>query len=96
MGLIFKDDWLDGFGSWALGYIPFGGIDFGEIQGVALATGDGDGTAYYNAWIVAGDRFFSEADMALQSNQRTVAKELFLKASEMLCNILSSNLRLPC
>jgi hypothetical protein len=35
VGVLFKDDLLDRFGTWALGYSPYGGADFGEIQAVA-------------------------------------------------------------
>ena len=37
MGLLFKDDLLDEFGSWPIAYIPYGGADFGEIAAVAKA-----------------------------------------------------------
>ncbi len=79
---IFKNDFLNGFGTWSLGYIPFGGIDYGEIQGVALATGDGDEGAYYEAWMNAGNRFVAEADETFQNGRPVIAKELYLKASE--------------
>ena len=46
MGILFKNDFLDGFGTWALGYIPYGGADFGEVQAIAQAVGDGDESAY--------------------------------------------------
>ena len=50
MGLIFKDDFQDEFGSWPIAYIPYGGADFGEILAVAQAVGDGDDAAFYDAW----------------------------------------------
>jgi hypothetical protein len=40
MGLIFKDDFHDEFGTWPIAYIPYGGADFGEMQAVARAIGD--------------------------------------------------------
>ena len=40
MGLLFKDDFHDKFGTWPLAYIPYGGPDFGEILAVARAVGD--------------------------------------------------------
>ena len=82
MGLLFKSDFHDEFGSWPLAYIPYGGIDFGEILGIAQAVGDGDDSAFYQAWITAGDRFTTEATNALDHGRRDVARELFLKASE--------------
>lgn len=49
MGLLFMSDFHDEFGTWPLAYMPYGGIDFGEIMGVAQAVGDGDDSALYEA-----------------------------------------------
>ena len=45
MGLIFKDDLHNEFGTWPLAYIPYGGADFGEVAAVARAVGEGDDSA---------------------------------------------------
>jgi len=82
MGLLFKRDFHDEFGTWALGFIPYGGIDFGEITAVAQAVGDGDDSAFYEAWVAAGDRFSTEAIDTLAKGRQAVARDLFLKASE--------------
>src|ERR1700743_1311856 len=42
IGLLFKNDLLDEFGSWSLSYIPYGGPEFAEIQAVGATVGDGD------------------------------------------------------
>ena len=81
MGLLFKDDLLDEFGSWPIAYIPYGGADFGEIAAVAKAVGDGDGSAFHQAWAAAGDRFAAEADAAERRGAIASARELFLRAS---------------
>src|SRR5262245_40127501 len=81
MGVLFKNDFLDGFGTWALGYIPYGGADFGEVQAVAQAVGDGDESAFYDAWVFAADRMTAEAEDSLAKGHRTSARELFLRAS---------------
>jgi len=39
MGVLFGDGFLDGFGTWPLGYIRYGGPDFGEFTAVAKAIG---------------------------------------------------------
>ena len=31
MGLVFKDDFHDEFGTWPIAYIPYGGADLGEV-----------------------------------------------------------------
>ena len=81
MGLLFKDDLLDEFGLWPIAYIPYGGADFGEIAAVAKAVGDGDGSAFHQAWAAAGDRFAAEADAAERRGGNASARELFLRAS---------------
>ncbi len=78
MGIVFKNDFLDEFGKWSLAYIPYGGADFGEILAVARAVGDGDDSAFYSAWVSAGDRLTAEAEAALAKGHRTSAQQLFL------------------
>lgn len=66
---------------WALGYIPFGGADFGEVQAVAEAVADGDDGAFHDAWVTAGARLKAEADAALAKGHVASARELYLRAS---------------
>ena len=81
MGLIFKDQFHDEFGTLPLGYIPYGGADFGEIAAVALSVGDGDDSTFYDAWVEAAGRLAGEAQTLADRGRRTSARELFLKAS---------------
>ena len=81
MGLLFKDEIHDEFGTWPLAYIPYGGADLGEVQAVARAVGDGDDGAFYGAWTAAGERLAAEAETALAAGRRISARELFLRAS---------------
>lgn len=71
----------DEFGRWPVAYIPYGGADFGEIEAVAAAVGDGDDDAYHAAWTASGDRIASAADAALRRGHRASARGLFLRAS---------------
>jgi hypothetical protein len=50
---------------------------------MAAAVGDGDATAYFNAWIAAGDRLVAAAGEALIV-LRFSASELCLRASSSL------------
>ena len=81
VGQIFKDKQLNEFGCWALAYIPYGGADFGEIVAVADEVGEGDDSAFYGAWISAGDRLVAEAETALADGHQESARELLLRAS---------------
>lgn len=81
MGILFKDDLHDSFGTRALGYIPFGGTDFGEVQAVARAVGERDDDAFYAAWIGAGDRLAERGREALAKGRRASARDAFLRAA---------------
>lgn len=79
--VLFKDALHDQFAGLALGFIPYGGADFGEILAVARAVGDGDDAAYYKAWSDAGDRLVERAQAELAAGRRTSARDAFLRAS---------------
>jgi hypothetical protein len=78
---LFRDALHEDFGTWPIAYIPYGGVDFGEIQAVAEAIVDGDDGAYYDAWNDAGDRLSEEADTALAKGHTASARALYLRAS---------------
>ena len=81
MGLLFKDDLHDEFGTWPLGYIPFGGADFGEVRAVAAAVGDGDDEAFCDAWCAAGDRLADEAADDEAAGRHASARDGWLRAA---------------
>ena len=81
MGVLFEDGFLDGFGTWPLAYIPYGGPDFGELAVVGSTVGNGDAAAYYAAWIAAGDRTVGAAGLANDAGHKQSARELYLRAS---------------
>lgn len=81
MGLAFNNDLHDEFGRWPAAYIPYGSADLGEILAVGRAVGDGDDSAFYDAWTSAGDRLAAEAKETESRGLRASARELFLRAS---------------
>lgn len=81
MGLLFKDDLHDEFGTWPLGYIPCGGADFGEVRAVAEAVGDGDDAAFCDAWCAAGDRMAGAAAADEAAGRRASARDGWLRAA---------------
>ena len=81
MTSLFKDELHEDFGTWPLGYIPYGGADFGEVRAVAEAVGAGDDGAYHQAWMLAGDRLKAEADATAARGHVASARELYLRAS---------------
>lgn len=81
MGLAFNNPLHDEFGTWPVAYIPYGGADMGEILAVGQAVGDGDDSAFHEAWMAAGDRLADEAAQTQRRGLRASARELFLRAS---------------
>lgn len=79
--MLFRNAFHDGFGTWPLAYIPTGGADYGEVQAVAEAVGDGDDDAYYDAWMAAGDRLEREARTCLSAGSAAGAQAQYLKAA---------------
>ena len=70
MGRFFTDAMHDQFGSWLLGYTATGGPDTGLLAAVGAAVGEGDGDAYYAAWMEAGDRLLAEAEATTHRESR--------------------------
>ena len=81
MASLFRNELHEEFGTWPLAYIPYGGADFGEVQAIAEAVGDGDDAAYYAAWHAAGERLRAEADAVLRRGHVASARALYLRAS---------------
>lgn len=78
---IFRNALHDQLGSWPLAYIPYGGADFGEIESIAAAVGDGDDDAFHLAWTDAAERLHAEASAARASGHEATAQALYLKAA---------------
>ena len=81
MATIFESAFHDGFGTWPLAYIPYGGADFGDVAAVAEKVGHGDDSAFYDAWVEAAQRQQAEADATLARAKTASARELYLRAS---------------
>lgn len=81
LGQLFSDEFHNEFGTWMLGYTPYGGGDYGDVAAVAAAVGEGDDTAFYDAWLAAGDRWNAEAAAAEAAGHRVSASDLYLRAS---------------
>ena len=78
---LFANELHESFGTWPLGYIPYGGADFGEVAAVAAAVGDGDDDRYHEAWIAAAARLSAAAEAAQAGGHSASARELHLRAS---------------
>jgi len=71
----------DEFGSFALGFVPYGGADVGQVEALMKQVGDGDDDAFYEAWRGAGDRLFEQAKEAEGKGHAQSARESYLRAA---------------
>jgi len=78
---MFMNPLHDEFGSWAVGYAPYGGADVGEVAAIANAVGDGDDNAFFDAWRVAADRLAGQAKDAEAAGHPASACESYLHAA---------------
>lgn len=78
---MFRDVLHDQLGRWPLGYIPYGGADYGEVERIAAVVGDGDDSAFYDAWCAGGERLLDEAHAALARGHIASAHDAFLQAA---------------
>lgn len=81
MTAIFKDGLHDQLGTWPLGYIPYGGADYGEIEAIARVVGDGDDTDFHDAWTAAADRIREDGERAEGKGHQASARESYLRAA---------------
>lgn len=77
---LFQHPLHDDFGSWPIAFIPFGGVDYGEIAAVGRAVADGGDSAFHAAWAQAAERLAAEGEAVLARGHRDSARALFLKA----------------
>lgn len=81
MSAIFRDELHEQLGTWPLGYIPYGGADYGEVEAIAHAIGDGDDSLFYDAWSAAADRMMVDGRQAETKGHLASARESFLRAA---------------
>ncbi|WP_182357284.1 alpha/beta hydrolase family protein [Tomitella gaofuii] len=80
---LFDSAFHDRFGQWPVGCIPAGGADMGDVVAVANAVGDGDDSAFYDAFVASGDAHAADAQSLLTAGRRRSARARFLRASCM-------------
>ncbi|TPE48799.1 alpha/beta hydrolase family protein [Amaricoccus solimangrovi] len=81
MARIFRNELHEELGTWALGYAPAGGADYGEVVAIAEAVGHGGDDVFHDVWRAAGERMVSGAVAALEAGHRASARDQFLRAA---------------
>jgi hypothetical protein len=56
-------------------------LSLGEVQAVSAVARDGDASAFYEAWVAAGDRLAEQAAQARDAGDTSTARMLFLKSA---------------
>ena len=81
---LFTDPLLDQFASWALGFIPTGGGDLGEIVAIADAHRDADDDEFFDAWSSAAQRHYDAATSAEAAGHPASARDHYLRVASYL------------
>ncbi len=81
MTSLFSDALHERLGAWPLGYIPYGGADYGEVLSIARTVKDGDDNAFHAAWMEGADTMMDEAHVAHAQGHWQSARDLFLRAA---------------
>jgi len=81
---LFPDDLHDEFAGWALGFAPYGGADYGEVQAIAAQVKAGDDDSFFDAWRAFAQRRIEEGDRAAAAGHVATATDSYGRAALML------------
>jgi pimeloyl-ACP methyl ester carboxylesterase len=83
MGLFFDDTLHETFAAeTALGLVPLGGAEPGEVVTTCASITDGDDDSWHEAWYATAERVAAAAQQSATAGHATSAREAFLRASE--------------
>jgi hypothetical protein len=77
----FDDPLHDEFGSWILGFAPYGGGDVGEVEHLATQVKAGDDDSFFDAFVALGKTLLAEGDAAAASGRARTARDCYLRAA---------------
>ena len=81
---LYDDPLHDEFARWALGFIPAGGGDLGDIDAIARQKTNPDDDEFFDIWSGAAQRHAEIADAARTSGHRATARAHYLRAASFL------------
>jgi hypothetical protein len=81
---LFDDPLHDEFGSWILGFAPYGGGDVGEVERLATQVQAGDDDSFYEAFVGLARTLIAEADAAAADGRERTARDCYLRAAAYL------------
>ena len=81
---LFADPVHEEFATWALGFAPYGGADYGELQVIAGQVKAGDDDSWFDAWHAFAQRRIDEGDRAATAGHHATACDAYGRAAAML------------
>ena len=81
---LFADPVHEEFSAWALGFAPYGGADYGELQVIAGQVKAGDDDSWFDAWHAFAQRRIDEGDQAAAAGHHATACDAYGRAATML------------
>jgi hypothetical protein len=81
---LFSDPVHDDFASWALGFAPYGGGDFGEVETIAAQVKPGDDGSFFDAFSAFAQHRIEEGDAAAAKGHNATARDCYLRAALFL------------
>lgn len=81
---LFADEVHQEFAMWLLGFAPYGGCDYGEVQVLAGQVQAGDDDSFFDACHALAQRRIAEGDRAAAAGKTATAHDCHLRAAAML------------
>jgi alpha-beta hydrolase superfamily lysophospholipase len=81
---LFTDPLHDEFARWALGFVPAGGADVGEIFAIAEHEQDPDDDEFFELWSGAARRHHDDAEAAVVAGHHAAARAHYLREAGLL------------
>jgi alpha-beta hydrolase superfamily lysophospholipase len=81
---LFSDPVHEEFAGFALGFAPYGGADFGEIQFLATRVNPGDDSSFFDAFSTFAHHRIDEGDAAAAEGHKATARDCYLRGALLL------------
>jgi alpha-beta hydrolase superfamily lysophospholipase len=81
---LFADQVHEEFSGWALGFMPYGAADYGEVTAIAGQVQAGDDDSWFDAWHAFAQRRIDEGDAAAAGGRHATACDCYGRAAAML------------
>lgn len=80
----FQDPLHEQFAEWAIGFAPYGGADYGEVQAMAAQVKPADDDSFFDVLHAFARRRIDEGDAALAKGHVATARECWLRGAALL------------